>query len=369
MSTQPAVDAPDLAALYEDFDRAGLAPLWTQRADLMPPAPSGPARAAVWAWSTLLPLAQRAGDLVPVGRGGERRAIALANPGLAGRPYATPTLWAAVQYLGAGEVAPAHRHSQGAFRFMLEGAAVWTVVDGDPVEMREGDVLLTPAWTWHEHRSESTGPAVWLDGLDIPLVHDLDAGFFQPGHSADVAGVLAGRSVSRSERLWGHPGLHPLGVAAESDFDSPLLAYRREHIAAALSEQLCLEAEGTASVLGPGHAAVRFVNPASGADALSTMRLEMHRLAPGAGFEPERCVGSSVWQVFEGAMTVWLEGDRHDVSSGDVFVVPSWCSLRLATGAVAADLFVFSDAPVFEKLGLSARHSRGVAEFMQRARP
>ncbi|TCO54366.1 hypothetical protein EV192_109347 [Actinocrispum wychmicini] len=42
---------------------------------------------------------ERAGGLVPVGRGGERRAIALANPGLGGAPYATPTLWAAIQYL------------------------------------------------------------------------------------------------------------------------------------------------------------------------------------------------------------------------------------------------------------------------------
>jgi gentisate 1,2-dioxygenase len=33
-------------------------------------------------------LAEQAGELVPVGRGGERRAIALANPGLGGRPFA-----------------------------------------------------------------------------------------------------------------------------------------------------------------------------------------------------------------------------------------------------------------------------------------
>lgn len=37
-------------------------------------------------------------------RVGERRA--LANPGLGGRPYATPTLWAAIQYLMPGEDAP-----------------------------------------------------------------------------------------------------------------------------------------------------------------------------------------------------------------------------------------------------------------------
>ena len=44
------------------------------------------------------------------------------------------------------EDAPVHRHSQNAFRFVVEGEGVWTVVDGDPVAMRRGDLLLTPGW-------------------------------------------------------------------------------------------------------------------------------------------------------------------------------------------------------------------------------
>ncbi|HEX9228698.1 MAG TPA: cupin, partial [Arthrobacter sp.] len=99
-------EAAQLQELYRDFDRENLIPLWTEIADLMPMVPSPKAVPHVWRWSDLYPLAARAGDLVPVGRGGERRAIALANPGLAGTPYATPTLWAAIQYLGARETAP-----------------------------------------------------------------------------------------------------------------------------------------------------------------------------------------------------------------------------------------------------------------------
>ena len=71
----------------------------------------------VWKWADLLPLAEESGKLVPVGRGGERRAIGLANPGLGGNAYITPTLWCAIQYLLPGENAPEHRHSQNAFRF------------------------------------------------------------------------------------------------------------------------------------------------------------------------------------------------------------------------------------------------------------
>ncbi|HCN22003.1 MAG TPA: cupin, partial [Arthrobacter bacterium] len=92
-------EAAALEKLYEDFESENLIPLWTQIGDLMPMVPSPKAVPHVWRWDDLYPLAARAGDLVPVGRGGERRAIALANPGLAGTPYATPTLWAAIQYL------------------------------------------------------------------------------------------------------------------------------------------------------------------------------------------------------------------------------------------------------------------------------
>src|ERR1700677_909597 len=143
----PAAGAEEQARideLYTAFAAANLAPLWTQREGLMPAAPQPDAQPALWRWSTLLPLAERSGELVPVGRGGERRAIALANPGLPGLPFATPTLWAAIQYLGPREEAPAHRHTQTAFRFVVDGEGVWTNVEGDPVAMRRGDLLLTP---------------------------------------------------------------------------------------------------------------------------------------------------------------------------------------------------------------------------------
>ena len=141
---------------------------------------------------------------MPVGRGGERRAIAYANDGLKPEPYATPTLWAAAQYLGPKEVAPAHRHSQSAFRFVLEGEGVWTVVDGDPVAMRRGDLLLTAGWRWHEHHNIADAPMVWLDGLDIPLVSGSRRGLLRVRprrhqRSLDAA-VLAQRALVGAPR-------------------------------------------------------------------------------------------------------------------------------------------------------------------------
>lgn len=356
MTTVDEPGTEELAALdqlYADFAAADMAPLWTQRAGLMPQTPQPGAVPMLWRWSTLYPLAARAGDLVPVGRGGERRAIALANPGLPGTAYATPTLWAAIQYLGPREEAPAHRHTQTAFRFVVEGEGVWTNVEGDPVAMCRGDLLLTPGMHWHEHHNTTDHPMAWIDGLDIPLVRQLDAGFFEFG--PEVLATTETPASSRNERLWGHPGLRPVGAPAAAS--SPLKAYRWVHTDAALTAQLELEREGVPGVVSPGHAVVRFSNPATGRDALSTIRTEMHRLAPGARSLTTRVVGSGVWQVFSGSGVVTVGAETYEVATGDLFAVPSWAPVTMTTDE-GLDAFRFSDDPVFEALGL-ARQEQG----------
>jgi gentisate 1,2-dioxygenase len=348
-------DSPELTQLYRDFDAHHLIPLWTQIGDLMPMHPKPEAVAHVWKWSTLYPLAQRAGDLVPVGRGGERRAIALANPGLPGSAYATPTLWAAIQYLGPKETAPEHRHSQNAFRFVLEGEGVWTVVDGDPVRMSRGDFLLTPGWRFHGHHNETDQPMAWLDGLDIPFSCYTDVGFFEFG--ADRVTDYATPNYSRSERLWCHPGLRPLS-GLQNTVSSPIGAYRWEHTDAALTEQLLLEDEGQPATVEQGHAAVRYINPTTGGDVMPTIRAEFHRLRAGAATPARREVGSSVFQVFEGRGQVVLDGVEHPLEKGDLFVVPSWVPWSLQAEE-QFDLFRFSDAPIMERLHFNRVHVEG----------
>jgi gentisate 1,2-dioxygenase len=338
----------ELEQLYADYAAAHLLPLWTQRDDLMTDYPRPKAVPALWRWSTLYPLAERSGKLVPVGRGGERRAIALANPGLDGQPYATPTLWAAIQYLGPHESAPAHRHTQTAFRFIVEGEGVWTNVEGDPVAMRRGDLLLTANWHFHEHHNTSDRPMAWLDGLDIPLVSQLDAGFFEYG--PDELSTTATPVASRSERLWGHPGLRPAGDRLNGP--TPLAAYRWAHTDRALTEQLALEREGHRGPLEPGHAVVRFVNPATGQDALRTIRTEMHRFAPVTRTRQTRMVGSAVWQVFSGHGSIRVDDQAYHVEVGDLVAVPSWATVRVETDE-GMDAFRFGDDPVYEALGLS----------------
>ena len=342
--------SPALEALYRGFERELLVPLWTEIGDLMPRQPRSKALPHRWRWAALKTLAAQAGDLVPVGRGGERRAIALANPGLGGRPFATPTLWAAIQYLMPGENAPEHRHTQHAFRFVLEGEGVWTVVNGDAVRMSRGDFLPQAGWNWHAHHNAATAPMAWIDGLDIPFSYYTESQFFEAGREQLSPLECVTPTLSRSERLWGHPGLRPVAVT-EALPATPLLAYRWVDTDRALAEQLALEAEGHVATVGPGHAAVRFTNPATGGDVLPTLRAEMHRLRAGATSIERRETGSSVYQVFDGAGSVTVGEQHWAVERGDLFVVPSWQPFTAAASPdVSLDLFRFGDAPILEAL-------------------
>ena len=349
---------PELEELYRGFEKELLVPLWTEIGDLMPHAPQSKALPHCWRWSDLLTLAERAGELVPVGRGGERRAIALANPALGGKPYASPTLWAAIQYLMPGEDAPEHRHTQNAFRFVVEGEGVWTVVGRDPVPMSRGDFLPQAGWNLHAHHNAADRPMAWIDGLDIPLQYDIEAQFFEFGRDTISDAERATPERSRSQRLWGHPGLAPVARIGATPA-TPLLCYRWEHTDRALADQLELEREGFESTIERGHAAVRFTNPTTGGDVLPTMRTEFHRVAAGVETAPLRETGSSVYQVFDGSGTVTVGDFQWSVTRGDLFVVPSWQPLSVRSEAGrsdsdsgALDLFRFSDAPVFESLNL-----------------
>ncbi len=350
--------SPELEQLYRGFERELLVPLWTEISGLMPVHPQSKAAPHVWRWQNLLELADRAGQLVPVGRGGERRAIALANPALGGRPYATPTLWAAIQYLMPCEDAPEHRHTQNAFRFVVEGEGVWTVVGRDPVPMRRGDFLPQGGWIWHAHHNAADRPMAWIDGLDIPFQYATETQFFEFGRDAISEEERVSPDRSRAQRLWGHPGLRPVSVPGPQP-SSPLLNYRWADTDAALTDQLDLEDEGFPGTVEPGHAAVRYTNPTTGGDVLATIRAEMHRVRSGTETAPRREAGSSVFQVFDGTGTVTVGDSSWRVERGDMFVVPSWQPLSIRSEASASDsdsgaldLFRFSDTPILAALGL-----------------
>ena len=336
-------DEAPLDAFYDDLSTAHLQPLWELHG-LLTPTPRVRAVPYRWRADDLAKLGRRAGELVPVDRGGDRRVLAMSNPGLDGAPFISGTLWAAVQYLQSHESAPAHRHTPAALRFVLDGHGVYTQVDGDAVGMSRGDLVLTPSWTFHEHHNPGDVPMMWLDVLDLPVVAALDAVFFEPGPTEAATHSPAPRSTA--ELRWGAgAGLAPADTGGLPQH-SPLLVYRWKHTDAALDA--LLEAQQTTD------AVLRFRDPARGGDVMPTMRCEMRRLLPGAVTTADRQTGTRVSAVLDGHGVVELGGRSFDLAAGDVFVVPSWCTHRLQAQS-RMDVFTTSDSPVLEALGLHRR--------------
>src|SRR5262249_23246074 len=89
------------------------------------------------------------------------------------------TLHFSFSIVNPGEVARAHRHNMAAIRFVVQGKSAYTIVEGERFFMEEGDLILTPNWTWHDHHNGSDKPIIWLDGLDGPLIQSLNVLFFE----------------------------------------------------------------------------------------------------------------------------------------------------------------------------------------------
>lgn len=329
-----------VAELYEQLDARDLQPLWTQNEQLMGPQPTSNAVPWLWKKKTLWDMAERAAELITINRGGDRRVLSLANPGLGGAPFATPTLWGAIQYLNPHEAAPGHRHTPAAIRFVMEGEGTWTTVDGDAIDMHEGDLVLTPPWHWHDHNNPSDARMVWFDGLDLPLAKYLDAIFFELYPVEELQPV---RAHNISERIYGGRATVPLHERADDSPYSPLLVYRwadtDRTLAALLDER------------GGPMVSMQFVNPTTGGPVMPTLGCEMHRLVAGSPTDATRKVGSSVFVVFAGSGSTTIDQQRFDWEPGDMFAVPSW-SVVDHQATQDADLFAISDAPVMRALGL-----------------
>src|SRR3989442_1549405 len=143
---------------------AGLDAPWSRRGPLIPPKPTA-TQPRHWRWRDIEPLLRESSEFLSPHRGAERRVLRLHNPGVPERTVAH-SLVLAIQYLLPGEVAPAHRHSPTAIRFMLHGEGAFTTVDGQKCAMKPGDLVLTPGMAWHDHGNEGGAPVYWMDILD-----------------------------------------------------------------------------------------------------------------------------------------------------------------------------------------------------------
>jgi gentisate 1,2-dioxygenase len=339
---QPAAKTRTLEQFDAELATSGLKGFW--RIETRTSEPRTAVQPYVWRWPTLRRHLEQARGLIHVDRSAERRALQLINPGLSPRSATTHSFVTAVQLIKPGDVAPTHRHTPTAIRFIVAGHGAYTTVEGEQLIMEEGDLILTPNWTWHDHGNESDGEVVWLDGLDVPLVLALDAYFFESYHQ-ERQPVAYPRDDST--RRYGAQ-LRPFGHR-QTSVVSPQRAYRWRDTYATLAHLAALgEADPYDDV------AVEYLNPTTGGHALPTLGCAMQLLRPGSRTRAHRHTSSAVYQVFRGEGYSVVNGQRLSWAQGDIFALPPWAWHEHANASKREEAILFSinDVPVLEALAL-----------------
>jgi gentisate 1,2-dioxygenase len=336
---------PDRDQLYKDMSPHNLTPLWEVLHALVPPQPTTPCVPALWKYEEVRPFLMRAGAAITANEA-IRRVLILENPALRGNSSITQSLYAGLQLILPGEVAPSHRHTQSALRFIVEGSGAYTSVDGERTMMTPGDFIITPKWAWHDHGHEGTEPMVWLDGLDIPTIRFFDAGFAQ-------------NDVNKSQKVTKHEGTsfarygHNMApVRGDSPFanTSPIFSYPY-----ARTREALYTLERSEAVDAWDGFKLRYTNPLTGGSPMPTMQTFMQRLPPGFQGAPYRQTDGAIFSVVEGSGRALIESHHGsyalDFTARDHFVVPSWHTLRLISQESCV-LFSYSDRPVQQALGI-----------------
>jgi len=325
---------------YQRIDAHNLTPLWEVLGALVPRSPTTPVAPALWRYAEIREHVMEAGRLITAAEA-ERRVLILENPALRGHSSITQSLYAGLQLILPGEVAPAHRHTQSALRLVLDGEGAYTAVDGERTTMHRGDFIITPSWTWHDHGNSGDQPVVWLDGLDIPTVRFFDSGFAEHGKDASQ---IPSRPEGDALARYGSNML-PVDFHQASWEPTKVFVYPFSQTRDALA--------GIARAAADPHLGykLRYVNPATGASPMPTIGAFAQLLPAAFVTNPYRSTDGTVFTCLQGEGTVEIEGQLFEFTENDVFVVPSWHTYRLrALGETL--LFSFSDRPMQQGLGL-----------------
>ena len=329
------------------MDKHHLAPLWEVLHNLIPNEPATLCKPALWRYRDARPYLMEAGELITA-KEAIRRVLILENPGMRGESCITQSLYAGLQLILPGEIAPSHRHSQSALRFIVEGSGAYTAVDGERTTMHPGDFIITPSWTWHDHGNPGNQPVVWMDGLDIRIVQMFAAQFHEV-FAQEIQPVE--REEGASAARYGN-NLVPLGAAAPFGRTSPIFNYpyarSRESLAKLSRDQEPDACHGWK---------MQFINPLTGGHAMPTIAAFIQLLPKGFRSAPYRSTDGMIYSVVEGEGKALIGSETFEFEPRDTFVVPSWAPLRLEAKSESV-LFSFSDRPGQEAMGLW-REKRG----------
>jgi gentisate 1,2-dioxygenase len=326
---------------YTRLARQNASPLWEVLADIVPVEPHPRAVPALWRYDEMRPFLMESGKLITATEA-ERRVLILANPGMKETSQITDTLYAGLQLILPGEVAPTHRHTASALRFVIEGTGAYTAVEGERTTMHPGDFILTPSWTYHDHGNLSDTPTVWMDGLDIPLVNYFNTGFAEKYPESEIQPVKRkeGDALIRyGSNLMPVEYRHPR-------LSSPVFNYPYARTRELLDELY------RGGPLDEWHGVkMQYINPATGGYPMPSIAAFVQLLPSGFRGRSYRSTDATVFCVVEGRGRSQVGGSVFDWTKRDIFVAPSWYPVSHSADGESV-LFSYSDRPVQKFLGI-----------------
>ena len=299
----------------------------------------------IWKWADIYPALMKTTEIVPMDETG-RRTIQMRNPSLGGRM--SNSIHMSVQCVLPGEVAEAHRHTAAAIRFVVHGVeGAHTVVEGEPVPMQTGDLITTPAWTWHDHYNEGAEPVIWLDVLDVRLAtigQMIQEDFPKPQQPRTREVGFSGKTMGHVKASW-----------IKSEHPTPPHRYPWADTAAAL--EALRESEVDPDPYD-GYQ-VTYTHPVNGGPTLPTFACELELLPAKLKTQDHRHISTTIYQAFRGSGTTVVGDQRLEWSQGDIFVIPPWMwHYHENTADADAMLFSVDDWPALQSLGLYREEAR-----------
>ena len=334
---------PELIDFHQDLDDLNLGPLWSSV--FSPTQPKARAIPYLWKKQTIVNQLEKAKELLSVGLGSiDRRAVYLINPGMKhlqphGWGGATQTLYAAVQAINPGEVAPSHRHKTSALRFIMEGQGAVGSVNGIKYKFEPGDYMITPGWTWHDHANEGDDTVLWMDCLDIPFLQALSTSFFER-HPEEQQPLEYPDDYSTKRYQGGM--VRPISDRKPSP--APLGRYKWDLTKQSIDGQSEFEPD-----VYDGYA-VEYINPSTGKDANGRIGARMQKLPLNFKGKAHRHVHSCVYYVHKGSGYTIMDGQRFDWEEGDFFALPAWVWHEHVNTSDSEEAYLFStnDLPIME---------------------
>jgi len=326
-------------AYYDRIAKHDMRPLWKVMDSLVTKEPASRCQPAIWHFDDFKSLDMESGSLITAEEA-KRRVLILENPSIRGESRVTNSLFAGIQMILPGEVAPAHRHAAAAIRFVLDGEGAYTAVEGEKAFMAPGDFVITANWAPHDHGNTSDKPMLWLDVLDVPAVNFFEASFAE---DFDEPTQATKRQDGDSLSFYGS-GVLPDGTAVTSK--TPVINYTYARTRPIVERMM------RAGNIDKHHGArVRYANPVTGGPVLPTMGACLSMLPKGFKGERYRSTDGTIFVCVEGGGSTNVSGTILEWRPNDVFVVPPW--KRYAHNAAKESvLFSISDRPAQEALGL-----------------